>query len=280
MEKINHMPELKHSNLEKKPNLAAVPIFRSNDLYDTLFPEFEPLFKKGEDPNFKRIIDSIKNHSGKEVILDETCRRAIASVSVSGIKVEDLPAEFKLKKIPEDAGQMDMVKISKLFKKNFDVTLSQYNTIDRKIAKVLDCNFSPDLVKSLLEIAKQKNADIKRVYILSDNLADHVGDFPKDQVLEVLREKVQSELGVTPIIVPTFDYHDIQKGDHIIFDRHNHFMGSLVDVETYTLPKDLSLQFSLLPLETELHNNEQFGDKKIESSTLVKTLRKSFETAE
>jgi hypothetical protein len=274
--KFTQTIETIQTKLEKTHELIAIPIFRSNDLYNSLFPEITPIFKRGEEPSLKKIFDSIKEHGGKEVILDRTCYKAIAWTPAQEANIEDFPDEFKLKKIPENSGTIDMDKLTKLFKKNFDVTLSPYdNTIDSKIAKALGYNFSPDLIQSLFEIAKQKNSDIQKVYILSDNISDHVGDFPKDKVLDVLKEKVESEFGLSAIIVPTLC--NIEKGDHVVFDRHNHLMSSLVDLDTYRLPENISHQVSLLPLETELHNNEQFGGKKLESGTLVETLRKSFE---
>ncbi len=280
--KLNLVPtiETNQLNIEKEPELIAVPIFRANDLYNSIFPEIKPVFGIGEEPNAKRIFEVIKANNGENVMLDMTCYKAIHDLQK--VTLEDFPKEFKLKEIPEDAGQVDLGEISKMFKEEFDVTLDSYssNTIDMKIARSLGENFSPELVQSLFEIAKQKNSNIQKVYILSDNISDHVRDFPKDKVLDSIKEKVQSEFGLSPIVVPTLNKNDIKAGDLIVLDRHNTLVNSLTDPETYKIPKDFSLQVSLLPLETELHNNEQLTDKKIESGTLVETLRKSFEKLE
>ena len=257
--------------LEQKGELAAVPIFRSNDLYDALFPEITPIFKKGEEPNAKQIFEVIASCRDQAIVLDNTCYETI--LDTDKVTINDLPQEFELQEIPEDAWQVDLRAISELFKEKFSVDMPFYGdkTIDRKIDKALGQNFSPELAVGLLEIAKQKNHDIKRVYILSANISDHVGNFPKENVADLLKDTVQKEFGIEPNVVATISATNIVEGDLIIVDRHNPTVSFLKLNET--LPR----QISLLPIETELFNNEQFLGEEIQSNTLVAQLRKNFE---
>ncbi len=147
-------------------------------------------------------------------------------------------------------------------------------TIDEKLSKILGGTFSPELVKSLFEIAKQKNKNIKQIYILTENIKDHVHTEDKEQVKETvvstLVDEVKKDFSLEPIILPTMNASDIKDGDHIIVDRHNPLVhGDIVQKKP--------TQFSVLPLETEISNNERYLEEKADKSKLVTILRKEFE---
>ena len=90
--------------------------------------------------------------------------------------------------------------------------------------------------------------EIKKVYIAEDEIADHVGSFPKSEVLNVLKAEVEKSFGIQPIILTESDSEDfsISDGDLVIADRHNVFARILASKP---------VQLSLLPLENELKNN-------------------------
>ena len=260
----------------ERRELAVVPIFRSNDLYAKLFPEITPVFEKGEEPTAKKVFEAIKQFPGKEVVLDDTCYKIIKSKSK--VSLEDFPIELEIKEVPNMRGEVDLKVVGQLFKEKFDISLPTdiHQTIDRKIAKEMNSNFSIEQVKGLFEIAKQKNPNIKQVYILSDNITDHVVPFPKEEVIDLLKEQVQAELHVEPTIIPTITLEEIKEGDLIIADRHNHAIAFSDNKINELLPR----QVSILPLESELFNNQQFLNEEIQGDILVKSLRKVFEKSD
>lgn len=297
MEKINQNPENKVSKLEQeKGELAVVPIFRANDLYQAMFPEVEPLFPKGKEIGYdeiKPLLNAIAKNKDKSVILDNTCREEILPET----RLEDLPEEFGLKELPKG---FDSYVLGDLFKKHFNIDLKLDDTIDSKIREQLNFKFSPELTKELLEIVKSKNPNVKQVYILNNSIGDHAGDMSayapeyinsakeigasivseesfeerrehESLVLAILKKAVKEEFGVEPAIVSTLHQGDIKDGDLVIVDRHN----SLVSDEK--LNEVLPKQVALLPIETELHNNEQFLGGEVSSEGLANRLRKGFE---
>lgn len=263
----NTIPNIIDENKEKKPELKAVPIFRNNDLYAELFPEIKPVFEKGEkaENNVKKIIEAILKNENKAVVLDETCEDALSCV-----RLEDFPEKFNLKEIPKNKNGygFDINAFRDLLKIHFNIELKK-ETIDSILGKKIGRGFSQELIKSLFEIAKQKNKNIKKVYILTKSIDDHVNSSEKEKVLPILIEEVKQNFGMDPIIIPTIHESQIQEGDLIIADRHNELVFEAV--------KRKPTQFSVLPIETELSNNERYLENKIEKDRLVTLLRKEFE---
>jgi len=290
-------------NKEKLGELEAVPIFRANDLYCDIFPEIKPIFEKGEEPRSgKKIIEAILKNEGKTVILDRTCEAYVTLV-----KPEDLPKEFGLNEIPEDGLQINDLK--KLFKTHFNIEIKK-ETIDDKIEKKTANGFSPEIVKGLFEMAKKKNSNIKQVYILSLNIADHapypleISNFKQYEdsakeigqeivetdavdvegieeekkrmsfILAVFKKATKEEFGIEPKLITTINQEDIKEGDLVVVDRHNSACSKLKINEQF--PK----QVSILPLESEIRNNEKFLGDKFTDSGLIKNLRKDFEKQE
>lgn len=262
--------------------LKAVPIFRNNDLYAELFPEIQPAFEKGEDPTLKKVFATIALYRGKNVILDKTCSTAITKPNRAEISLNDFPSELELNEVPahpQNEKRMDRQKIFDLFKEKMNITIlcdkdAFPETIDKKITEVLGGTFSPELVVSLFEIAKQKNNDIKNVYILTENIDDHIYTADRDQVLPTvvptLVEGAKIAFGVDAVILPTINASDIKDGDLIVTDRHNKIIR---DGAVAQKPS----QFSVLPLETEISNNERYLENKPEQSKLITILRREFE---
>ena len=251
--------------LEEKLELDAIPVFRNNDLYAELFPKIKALFEKGEEPSAKKIYDEIIKHKDKKVILDKTCLNALLDLEIA--KLEDFPKELDLKEIPVFRGEVLVSKIFELLKKDFSVEVES-NTIDYKISKVLG-NFSFESIKTLLEIAKSKNNNIKEIYILTNNLTDHIDNSLKDKALEILKEEIQKEFGFEPKIVPIIDTIS-DESIQVIVDRHNHA------VSRSNLDERFPKQVSMLPLENELFNNQQFLGNELRNKNLIKELRKEF----
>ena len=147
-------------------------------------------------------------------------------------------------------------------------------TIDEKIGAVLGGTFSPELVKNLFEIAKQKNSNIKKVYILTGNIDDHIYTEDREMVLPtvvpILIDEATNNFGVEPTVLSTMNESEIQDGDFVVVDRHNPMLrGGIVQKKP--------TQFSVLPLETELSNNERYLENKPSNAKLTTLLRKQFE---
>jgi hypothetical protein len=299
MEKINQNPENKVSKLEQeKGELAFIPIFRNNDLYHAMFPEIKPLFEKGEDvdmTSIKKVVDAIIANENKAVIVDETCKEPLLY-----IELEHLPEKFALKELPTSNGGFDLEVFQKLLKTHYNIDFDPYTSIDEKLRKKIGQDFSVDLAKSLFEIAKNKNKNIKQVYILNNNIGDHAiltsdnseyvdsakeittsitfesneSEERKERVsliLAILKKAVEEEFGIEPKIVQTIKQSDISEGDLVIVDRHNSAISN--EKLNEILPK----QISLLPIETELYNNERFLGNELPSDSLANMLRKDFE---
>lgn len=342
----------KHSaSLEQNPEkeshvLAAVPIFRNNDLYQAVFPEIKPLFEKGEEldkkTSVKKIMDRIVENKDKAVVLDGTCLRALAYAELNLLKLDDFPAEFGLKELPIGKGKgpwgdvrdaLDLENIKSLLKAHFNIDFSgkDEDTIDRKIREQFNADFSPETVKDLLEIAEIKNPNIKRVYILTGSIADHfeyekllkepeeyldsakeieariplalelpdgrrtfsgwslerLKDLEKSiepedlikckakrrnesLVAAVFKKVVQEKFGIEPIIQVAIKAADVVEGDLVIIDRHNSHSSDKIDEK---MPR----QVSLLPIESELQNNEKYLGKEFANPNLIKSMRAKFE---
>lgn len=251
----------------EKPELEAIPIFRSNDLYAEVFPEIKPAFEKGEELTAKNVFEALMEYKNKKVILDKTCFDALQNS-----KLEDFPLEFGLTEVPSINGEVSTRKISELLKQYYDIDsdLTRWTTIDAKIEKLLESTFSSESVRGLLEMAKGKNNNIKEVYILSNNIADHVSDFPRDKVMTVLREEVIKEFGFEPKIISTID-DILNQSIQVIADRHNDAVCLSKLAERF--PK----QISMLPLGSELLNNERFLEGNMCGIKIADEIRKVFE---
>lgn len=271
---------------KEKPKLEAIPIFRNNDLYAEIFPEIKPAFEKGEDPIAKKLFEVLMEYKNKKVILDNTCIETLQNSELG-----DFPSEFGLKEVPNVNGWTDMKKISELLKQYYDIDsdLSSGTTIDSKISELLQSNFSSESVRGLLEIAKGKNNNIKEVYILSNNIADHtgdfldffkdevsrlkeedIGDFYRDKVVAILKEEAIKEFGFEPKVISTIDNISDQS-IQVITDRHNNAIYSQNLAERF--PK----QISMLPLASELFNNERFLGGSMCGTKVADEIRKIFE---
>lgn len=303
MKKNNRIRESTDSKLEQeRRELAVVPIFRSNDLYQAMFPEIEPVFQKGEDlegysPEVKlkrkKLIDFIVKNENKTIILDQTCEEQLWYVGLA-----ELPDKFELDKMPKEFPY----EFEKLLKIHYNIDYSFGITIDSRLREKLGQEFSPQVAKVLFEIAKRKNENIQQVYILTLNIADHTtkdvlnlkeyGNQAKEishtisytsgwnteeekkritLVSTVLKDVAWKELGVEPELVATLNKADIKHGDLIVVDRHN--PAIVVEKINEIFPK----QISQLPLETELYNNQKFLGDEMASKGLVNVLRKIFE---
>ncbi|MFH1608424.1 MAG: hypothetical protein ABH951_00190 [Patescibacteria group bacterium] len=285
------IPNLNKENKEEKPELEAVPIFRNNDLYAELFPEIKPAFEKGEEPTVKKILDAIIQYKDKKVILDSTCAYKIMDMDKEEVSISDFPKEFELNELPDHPTNeyiIDTKKIFQLLKEKFNITIVSQPvederfappliSIDEKIAKILASTFSQELIGELFSIAKQKNQNIKKVYILTENINDHIHGKNRDEVIptviSVLTDEVKKNFGIEPIILPTMSESEIKDGDLIVVDRHNLLVrGKIVEQKP--------TQFSMLPMETELSNNERYLENKPEKSKLIILLHKEFEKEE
>lgn len=189
-EDVKKQADSLEQNPEKEQSeLAFVPIFRGNDLYQEIFPEIKPLFEKGEEldkrASVKKIMDRIVENKDKAVVLDGTCLWALQYAKPSLLKLEDFPVELGLKELPigkmkipelEEVDGLDLEAIKNLLKIHFNIDFSAENkdTIDRRIREQFNVDFSPEEVKNLLEIAEIKNPNIKRVYVLTGAINDHV----------------------------------------------------------------------------------------------------------
>lgn len=272
------------NNIEnkEKPELEAIPIFRSNDLYAEMFPEITPAFKKGEEPTFKKVLDAIIQHKNKTVILDRTCQWALKDfydyhTKKFTVTLNDFPKEFELSELPIKSENKTRLDINKILKQKFNISINDI-LIDEKIDSATEHAFSSELVEELLSIAKQKNKDIRKIYILTENISDHVGDGldkkAKDKVTDKLVSAIKKNFNIKPIIVETMDYSDIKVGDHIIVDRHHPLLR--MNGEGITANQKKPCQFSVLPLATELNNNERYLENK-KGKNLATILRKQFE---
>jgi len=338
-------------NPEKESHvLAAVPIFRNNDLYQAVFPEIKPLFEKGEEldekTSVKKIMDRIVENKDKAVILDGTCLRALAYAKLNLLKLDDFPAEFGLKELPISKGKgpwgdvrdaLDLETIKSLLKTHLNIDFSgkDEDTIDRKIREQFNADFSSETAKDLLEIAQIKNPNIKRVYVLTSSIADHfscekllkepggyldsakeieVGmplalELPgarrefsdwsfkslkdleksiepedlinceakrrkKSLVSAVFKKVIQEKFGIDPIMKPTIKATDILEGDLVVVDRHNEAISSHGHED---IDKRKTRQVSLLPIESELRNNEEYLGKEFANPNFIKSMRAKFE---
>lgn len=288
--------ELKNKAENKeKPELEAIPIFRDNDLYVEMFPEIKPALEKGEEPTLKKVLNAIIQHRNKTIILDKTCAYALSNfydddAEKFTLKLSDFPKEFELSKLPIGSIDEIEIRIKELLKQKFNISVSE-DTIDQKI-EGRDGAFSAELVGDLLRIAKQKNKNIKNIFILTENISDHAlidedgkkiipnlefgSDYrvkAKKRVINTLVDEVKKNFGMEPIIVDVIDKYDIHNGDHIIADRHNPIIRADIFKEKPT-------QFSVLPLETELYYNEKYLGNPIGTNKLVDLFRKKFEKKE
>lgn len=278
----NIVPKIE--NKEVKKELSAIPIFRNNDLYSDLFPEIEPTFEKGEEPTIKKILASILRYKNSNIILDKTCSDVLFYPNISKVNLADFPEEFELKEIPlysENNEVVDTGKIIKILKDKFNISIILDEddgffpvTIDQKIFESIGRKFSEELVEGLFEIAKHKNKNIKKIYILTNRITDHTyfGEDEKNKVIQVLKEEAQKCFNIDPLVIENMNESEIMEGDHIIADRHNPLVFEAV--------KQKPTQFSVLPIETELHNNELYLESKPEQKGIVSLLRKEFEKEE
>lgn len=266
---------------KNKHELAAVPIFRANDLYSSLFPEVKPVFERGEEPTAKKIFDAILEHKNQEVILDQTCLATIMGRREgSKLTPEDFPPELGLQEVPLGKdGSVDFGVIRSLLKEKFHIIFPSIEkpfplkgrpqTIDRKIENKMQTGFSPETVKWFLELSKKENQNIERVYINTDFLTDHVGTFPKEKVLDTLKAGVQEIFGIEPTIIT--DGHSGELGDRdlVIADRHSNLARSLKEKK----------QLAVLPISDQMIRNEKIKDTPFEAS-LAKNIREDFEKKE
>lgn len=287
---------------KERGELAVVPIFRGNDLYQAMFPEVEPVFEKGEnrdDSSAKKVLDAMIANPNKTVLLDKTCDSYLSYY----LTLENLPKKFELTELPLVNNAFDKKALAKLLKIHYNIDYNPWGTIDAKLEGKLGHAFSPELVKGLFEIAKKKNEDMQKVYILTLHIADHT---PKQEVLNlkeyedlaeeisrtitytngwdteeakkqislvsaVLRETAEKELGIKPELIATVNMEDIQKGDFFVVDRHH------PAVSKGNINERFPQQVLLLPLETELLNNEKFLGNKFPGEGLAMMLRRDFE---
>ena len=174
-------------------------------------------------------------------------------------------------------------------KRQFNVDIENV-TIDEKVEKKIGWNFSPAMVKELLNIAKEKNPnEIKNIHILTNNIADHVeytedifGDptglsfeekrrIKSEKVLEILKTEVKKLFNSDPKVVDSFGNQEIKNNDLIIMDRHNEA------VRISNINEKFPRQVSILPMETELDNNRKFLGGDFATGELINMLREDFE---
>jgi len=276
---LNEGLEDTQPNHEQKTELAVFPIFRSNDLYDAMFPEINPVCEKGEEPNVAKIFEEILKHPNSAIAVDMTCYNAIEEELFNAISKKDenalqsFPKELGLSEAVAEGGKVRMEILPTLLKEKFNIDFSfdEDVLIETRVEQMLGGRFSVEVVKTLLNIAKEKNSDIKEVYLLSENITDHTGsEFPKEEILPTWQKEIETELGIEAKVVPTLTERDIKEGDLFIVNRHNPAISNL------DLAKKFPKQVLLLPLESELRNNEQTGQS-VAGDGVTKMLRAAFE---
>ena len=279
METLQRSPDINQTggdleNKEKLNELEAIPIFRNNDLYTELFPEIKPTFEKGEEPTLKKIVSEIIKYQNKKIIFDNTSRNIFM---YGKIKPEDFSENKEWYEIVSgsEGHSISTGTFEELIKEKLGIEISS-TFIESEMNETFKNDFSPKLVDELFEIAKGKNSNIKQVYILSEAITDHVyefrSNFPKDKVVPTLVEEARKTFGIEPVVLATINESEIKEGDLIVVDRHNSSVrGDIVSRKP--------TQFSVLPMETELSNNDRYltGNHTKLSGELSKKLRKIFE---
>jgi hypothetical protein len=266
---------ISYSEKQEAGKLKAIPIFRANDLYVKIFPEIEPAFQKGEEPNSKKIFEILKKYQNKEIIFDNTCAKTLFYET----NLEEIPNELNFIPKTYTYNEKEFARLSddkdflKVLMEKWGVYFPKNpsgNTIDKTISKKLGFGFSPEIVKTLFDIAKQKNSNLKQILILTDHLTDHVRDFPREQVLPLLQKGAMDAFSIEAKTLPIIEEKDVKDDELIVLDRHNEAHGR------NDLGKKMPMQTLLLPLETELFNYEQATGKK-PNFDLVSIVRKEFE---
>lgn len=156
-------------NKEKLGELAYVPLFRGNALYNAMFPDVTPLFQAGEEPNAKIILQEILKHKGEQIVMDGTTQNELQKLTAEDI-AQILPdAEIKY----YQNGNLDVMgSINPAFEKD-NTTLS--GNLDSKITESQhEQFFSPEDAKEIVSLVKNQIPDVTHIIIALDGMSDHV----------------------------------------------------------------------------------------------------------
>ncbi len=258
--------------------LAVLPVFRANALYCAMFPEIEPLFKENEVPSPKKLYEFLAQQAGKSVMLDLTCFFA-GHKNAKDLTLADFPEALELKKVPtRDNGETLIVwDVYKAFRKKMDVRLSQ-TAIDSVIENSIEKKFDKETVKTILTTAKQKNADIKEVILITNHINNHIGKIitPETELETIIlfREGIKEELGLEMVTRYDIAWKDIKPTNMVIVDRHH----PMICKENEIWMDWNFNRLLILPIASELHYQEKFLGKKTLPESLAGTFRKYFET--
>lgn len=218
---------LKTENLESKEKfkeLGCYPIFRANDHYSDLFPEIEPLFKKGEQPNGNKVLAEILSHSDKEIVIDETCKQALYSLNGENIDKnvfsEDLGEYMK--------GYQFGYRLMCFLKEKRNIKIKD-KTIDNILIETLahDGVMSPEMAKDLVSILKIQNPKCDRVLLFVDMIRSHISPYPNS----LRKEKINE-------IRKIVDDSNLKKELDKIFENSKYFTKDEKDILKDKYPPD------------------------------------------
>ncbi len=175
-----------HENRENKEKLGELeyyPIFRGNALYNKMFPDIEPLFQAGEEPNAKVILNEILEHSDSKVTLDNTCYNAV--FGYKKLTEDDFPENTNFKN--SDNGEVDLRGTLNDILKNKGIEISQ---LDSVVANSLQRGnefkrlFDDVDAGEVVSLIKDQVPEVNRVVLAISNIGDHVGDVTSKYSIE------------------------------------------------------------------------------------------------
>jgi len=139
-----------------------------------MFPEIQPLFQAGEEPDAKIILNEILKHSDSKVTLDNTCHNAV--FGYKKLAKEDFPdnTDFKY----SNNGEIDLGGTLNDMFKNKGIEISQ---LDSVVANSLQRGnefkrlFDDVDAGEVVSLIKDQVPEVNRVVLAISNIGDHIG---------------------------------------------------------------------------------------------------------
>lgn len=182
MSRETNKPSLKdgqnvlNKNKEKKEKLgklAYYPIFRGNALYNAMFPDVEPLFQAGEEPNGEVVLQEVLKHRDKKIVMDKTTIRALYTLrDDTERKNENVDTPSLISELLKEVGDLDNMIKKNNEEKNF---------------------FSQEDAAEFVSLIKLQLPNVNRVILALDCINSHLFSGYNDFMLSLLNNKELEE---------------------------------------------------------------------------------------
>lgn len=164
-----------NENKEKEKQLgklAYYPIFRGNALYNAMFPDVEPLFQAGEEPNGEVVLQEVLKHRDKKIVMDKTTIRALYTLRDAPKKNENVDTPSLISELLKEVGDLDNMIKENNEEKNF---------------------FSQEDAAEFVSLIKLQLPNVNRVILALDCINSHLFSGYDDFMLSLLNNKELEE---------------------------------------------------------------------------------------